>query len=183
MTRRPRGVVSWSVVAAVLLVAVEPVPAQTASVPVLTAGFLFSFAKFTAWPADALPPARELSMCVVGDEAVRTALEQTVSGHTIDGRSLSVRTLGSSASASACHLLYVSGESLARATGQLEGVRGAAVFTVSDGERFAESGGIAELARVKGRMRFTVNLGAARRARLRLGSQLLNLATIIGEEQ
>jgi hypothetical protein len=52
------------------------------------------------------------------------------------------------------------------------------VFTVSDADNFAESGGVAQLILEKERMRFAVNVPAATRARLQLSSKLLSLARI-----
>ncbi len=164
-----------------MLCARAAVLAQSATAPVLTAAFLYSFAKFTEWPADSLAPGQDLSLCVVGDRAVRDALIQTVEGHALDGHQLTVQLVDPGGQASSCHLLYVGASEMPRATSLLREARGAAVFTVSDAERFAESGGVAQLVRDKDRMRFTVNIAAAGRARLRLSSRLLSLAKIVEE--
>jgi hypothetical protein len=170
----------WAIVAA-LCAQTSLVFAQSATAPVLTAAFLFSFAKFTAWPADTLKPTQDLSLCVVGDSAVRDALEQTIEGHAIDGHQLTVRILKADSSPASCHLLFVSASEVTRAELMLTAAKESSMFTVSDAERFADSGGVAQLVREKDRMRFTVNLTAARRARLTLSSRLLSLARVIQE--
>ena len=53
------------------------------------------------------------------------------------------------------------------------------MFSVSDREKFAESGGVAQLILENNRMRFAINLAAAQRARLQISSKLLSLATIV----
>jgi len=155
--------------------------AQSATAPVLTAAFLYSFTRFTEWPTDALAPGQDLSLCVIGDRAVRDALVQTVEGHALDGHPLSVQLVDAAGPLPSCHVLYVDAAQASRASALLAGSRGAAIFTVSDAEHFAERGGVAQLVRDKDRMRFTVNVTAARRARLILSSRLLSLATIFEE--
>lgn len=166
-----------------LVLSVQPVIvlAQSATAPVLTAAFLYSFTKFTEWPADALAPGQELSLCVIGDRAVRDALVQTVEGHALDGHPLSVQLVDAAGPLPSCHVLYVDAALAPRASALLARSRRAAIFTVSDADHFVEQGGVAQLVRDKDRMRFTVNVAAARRARLTLSSRLLSLATIVEE--
>jgi len=53
------------------------------------------------------------------------------------------------------------------------------ILSVSDIADFTRAGGMIDLVEVEQRIRFNINLSAARRARLRLSSQLLKLATIV----
>jgi len=78
-----------------------------------------------------------------------------------------------------CHLLYVSGFDAKRSDELLFALTGAPIFTISDEVRFAEKGGVAQLIVENGRVRFAINMDAARRARLKISSKLLSLATII----
>ena len=61
------------------------VSAQSAPEPALKAAFLYNFAKFAEWPADAAP-ADPLTICVLADAAIANALDETVKGRTIDAR-------------------------------------------------------------------------------------------------
>jgi len=56
------------------------------------------------------------------------------------------------------------------------------VLIVGDGREFAERGGVIGLFVEDGHMQFAVNLGLARRAGITLSSQMLSLATIVGDE-
>lgn len=185
MTARRRPTGGWRrrlvAVATLAVLSTDLALAQSTTAPVLKAAFLFSFVKFTEWPRTALPPGRQLSLCVVGDTAVADALQQTIEGHTVDGRQLTVRILEPDGSPESCNLLYVSASEVARSGSLLASAKAGPIFTVSDAERFAESGGVAQLVREGDRMRFTVNLGAARRARLTLSSRLLSLAKVLAE--
>jgi hypothetical protein len=166
---------------AALLVTTVPAGAQGVTAPALRAAFLFNFAKFSVWPADTLAPGQRLSMCVVGDAAVADALGQTIKGHVIEGHELTVTVLKVDESASGCHLLYVSASEIKRSAGLLLGVKRVPVFTVSDAEGFAQSGGVAELIVENDRIRFAINVASANRTRLSISSKLLSLATIVND--
>ena len=171
------------VLAALLLLWCAPVRAQGVTAPALKAAFLYNFANFTEWPADSLAPGQRLSLCVLGDNAVADALEQTIKGRGVDNHELTVTVIKTAESAIlSCHLLYVSGVDPKRTDQLLFALSGTSVFTVGDGDRFAELGGVAQLILENGRMRFAVNVGAARRAHLKISSKLLSLAKIIKDQ-
>jgi hypothetical protein len=174
----------WLYLAVLLLpIVCMPLAAQTATASALKAAFLYNFVKFTQWPVDALHPGERLSLCVVGDQAVAAALERTVETGGIDGHQLSVEVVGPDGPFRTCHLLYVSNLDGKR-TGQLLGVvRTATAFTVSDAERFAEMGGVAQLIQENNRLRFAVNVDAMQRAHLKISSRLLTLAEIVKDGQ
>ena len=153
--------------------------AQSIAAPALKAAFLYNFAKFTEWPSDALVPGQRLSLCVVGDDNVADALEQTIRGHAIEGHELTLTVAKPDAVILSCHLLYVSASDVKRAAPLLARAAHFPIFTVSDADRFAESGGIAQLILEDDRMRFAINVTSAKRSRLNLSSKLLNLAQVI----
>ena len=170
-----------SIVVAILSLIAAPAAGQTAAASKVKAAFLYNFAKFAEWPADTLPPGERLQLCVVGDDAVADALEQTIKGRAIEGHELSVRVIAADSLVRSCHLLYVDGRDARRSSQLLEALKGAAVLSVGDGEKFAELGGVAQLVLEQDRMRFAVNVTAAERARLHLSSKLLSLASIVRE--
>ena len=54
--------------------------------------------------------------------------------------------------------------------------------TKGDDDKFAESGGVAQLIVERDRIHFAINVAAAQRGRLKLSSKMLNLANIIRKE-
>jgi hypothetical protein len=183
MTLRPRR---WSrVIGLVALVAGISVPCVDAStsVGVLKATFLYNFAKFTEWPTDVLAPGQRLLLCVVGDADVAEALEQTIKGRMLDGHTLEVQVVTLDALPTfPCHVLYISSNDLKRSAARLAALRTVPTLTVSDGDKFAQHGGIAQLVTEHDHMRFAINPMAAARARLRLSSKLLSLAELMKEK-
>jgi hypothetical protein len=68
---------------AILLAAGISWAGQSVTQPALRAAFLYNFANFTEWAADAAGP---LTICVLEDSAVESALNDLVGGATINGR-------------------------------------------------------------------------------------------------
>lgn len=150
--------------------------AQDVSGPNLKAAYIYRFALFTEWPADALPQGAPLTMCVVGDAAVREALERTVKGSTVAGRSVVVAFGQTEKPSAPCHTLYVSAVSSAQAARLVAGVRDVPVLTISDFEGFNRMGGIAEFFFEAGQLRFAIRPDAVTQSHLQLSSKLLSLA-------
>ena len=155
--------------------------AQDVTESSLKAAFIYSFAKFTEWPQDALPSTAIFSACVLGDRPIRDALERTVKGRLLFGRGISVSQVQLDGKLRSCHLLYVSGVTPAQLTAVVAALRGAPVLTISDIDDFVQQGGIAQMFVENGKMRFDLNLEVARRSRLDLSSKLLVLAAHVRE--
>jgi hypothetical protein len=150
--------------------------AQDVSGPNLKAAYIYRFALFTQWPADALSPTGPLTICVVGDTAVRDALQRTVKGSAIANRAVVVAFGQPDKPPSPCHMLYVSAVSSARAARLVAGLREVPVLTISDLEGFNGMGGIAEFFYEAGQLRFSIRADAVAHSRLQLSSKLLSLA-------
>jgi hypothetical protein len=143
----------------------------------LRAVLIYNFAKFTEWPA--LPASAPIVVCVVGDDAVATALAETVHGQNIGGRSLEVTRPQDTARWRLCQLLFIADAEARRSASGLDGIKTLPVLTVSDDKGFARDSGIIEFYVEGGRMRFAINVDAIERSGLHLSSRLLGLAKII----
>jgi len=158
------------------------VRSETASAPALKAAFLYNFAKFAEWPADALPAGSPIVLCVSDDAKTAKALEEATSGRDAGGHALEVRRVDLESAVRSCHLLYATGLDVRRATHLVESLKGAPVLSISDFGAFAQLGGVAHLFVEEGRMRFAVNVDASQRNKLRLSSRLLSLAVIVKDD-
>jgi hypothetical protein len=165
-----------AVLAAACLLCTSIGHAQDVTESSLKAAFIYSFAKFTEWPQDALPSTAIFSACVLGEGPIRDALERTVKGRLLLGRGVSVSQVQLDGKLRSCHLLYVSGVTPAQVTAVVTALRGVPVLTISDVDDFVRQGGIAQMFVENGKMRFDLNLEVARRSRLDLSSKLLVLA-------
>lgn len=149
---------------------------QDVTEPSLKAAYIYNFALFTEWPAEAIPAAGPLVICVTSDAAVGDALERAVKGRPLAGRRVTVAPVAPGGSVRACHVLYISGGSVSHAQALVSGLRGTPVLTISDVEGFTELGGIALFFFNQGRLRFNVDIESAKRAGLVISSRLLALA-------
>lgn len=175
MTGRAVGV--KLAVIAILLLTPVPAAAQDVTEPALKAAFIYSFAKFTEWPADAIAPGRPLQLCVLGDAAIGEALERAVKGRMLAGHAMDVSQVPpAGVPRGACHILYVTGVTADQAAKLVAPLSDAAVLTISDVEGFTRVGGIAQFFFERGQLRFSIQNESARRARLHISSRLLTLA-------
>ena len=141
----------------------------------LKAAFLHRFSQFVEWPASAWDGTGDVRICVLDPNPFGAELEELVRGERLNGRPISVRGISGPATVSGCHLLFVGANAPAMAE-VLKAARTSAVLTVGEGERFLDAGGIIAFRVVERRVRFDVSAAAARRAGLRISSQLLGLA-------
>jgi hypothetical protein len=163
---------------AVLLLVGAPASAQDVPEPTLKAAFIYNFALFTEWPASVAAVTEPLAFCVIGDPAVGDALRQVVKGRVLAGRTVDVSQVPSIGPPRGCHVVYLSGVTVARAAQLVAGLRDEPVLTMSDLEGFTDRGGIAQCFFEHGRLRFNVRLESVTRARLQISSRLLSLARV-----
>lgn len=132
--------------------------------------------RFVSWPADAFPNADSpLVIGILGDNPFGSALQEVVKGETRQQRRIVVRRVRLE-EAAAVNVLFISHserdglEAIFRALGN------SSVLTVSEIDRFTQSGGMLGLALAHGKIRFEANSEAARRVQLKIDSQFLLLA-------
>lgn len=160
-----------------------PLRAQPLLEPVqeyqLKAAFLYNFAKFVDWPAPATDAMEPLVVVVFGRDPFGPVLENALWGKTIHNRPLVVRRASRVEEVMPCHVLFVGAQERRRLPQALAAVEGAPVVTVSEIEDFLEQGGTVQFVRDGNKLRFEINLGAARRSGLSISSKLLNLARAV----
>ncbi len=132
--------------------------------------------KFVEWPADAMPEQAAITLCVVDDDPLATALGEAVAGKAVRNRALQVRSLRIGDDARACHVVDFGGMEAGSAERAILSLKGRAVLTVGDGDAFTARGGAIGLFLDGNHMRFGVNVSAVQRANLQMSSKLLSLA-------
>jgi len=142
--------------------------------------FLFNFAQFVDWPAEAFPATdTPLVICVLGNDPFGGALDQTVRDERLGGRSFQVRRHQSVDEIQTCHILFISRAEGDRPEAILAGLKDRPILTVSDANGFAERGGMIRFVTDRNRIRLQLNLAAAEAARLTISSKLLRVAEVI----
>jgi hypothetical protein len=142
------------------------------------AAFLYNFTKFVEWPDGRFgSPNEPLVIAVLGRSPFGEGLVAAVEGRQVSGRGIVVRPVATADEARSAHLLFVPAGEEGRFAAIAGDLRGAAVTTVGESDRFAAQGGIITFVQEAGRLRFAINLEAAERERLKVSAQLLRLAT------
>jgi hypothetical protein len=143
--------------------------------------FLYNFAKFVEWPAEAFgDELTPLNLCVLGDEHFVSARE-SLAGKKVKGRKLEVNRVETAADLRDCHMLFISADKTSDPHPYLIGVK-RPVLKVGETIDFIKRGGIINLVRVENKFRFEINRSAGERAGFKFSSQLLKLATIVGDD-
>jgi hypothetical protein len=143
------------------------------------AAFLYNFMKFVEWPARAFPePKSPLVIGVVGKGPMFELLEEIARNQTVQGRPIIVKTFTSLDGIQSSHVLYIPGAGKRRWRDALERLQSHPVLTVGE-EDFARNGGSISFIKVENKIRFEINVDAARRADLKIQSGLLSLARIV----
>lgn len=169
---------------ALLLAGVRVVCAQSAAPDEyqIKAAFVYNFAKFVEWPPGSFKNATDpITICVLGNP-FGDRLEATVHGKQIEERRLIVHEVSSVDNTAGCHILFFSAD--ARRVGDvLEHLKTVPILTVGETVNFSAKGGVIGFKLENDKIRFEINTCAADRARLRISSKLLGLATIVKEEK
>lgn len=158
---------------AILLLLPTMASAVTPSEDSVKAGFVLNFAKYTEWPA-AFMGGGELKICWLGAQALSGKLAE-LTGSRVQGLVVRGRQVARPEEWRDCHVLFIPASEASRLNAVL-GTLTMPTLTVSDSPDFVQSGGMIGLKQYAGRIRFDINLAAARKAGLSLSSQMLKLA-------
>lgn len=170
----------------VLMTAFSGIPSivrgEAPSEYVIKAAFLYNFAKFVDWPAESFNGSENtLELCVLGDSPFDTALE-SIKGKVAQGKKLVISSLEALDQTSRCHLVFVSPSEEDRLPQIFPYLQEHHVLSVSDMDDFAQQGGVVGLITIQNKIRFEINLSAARRTGISISSNLLKLARIVDDD-
>ena len=136
------------------------------------AAFLLNFARFVEWGEGQLSNS-PIAVCVVGEDPFGAALDQAFDGESVGTRRIAPRRLRA-LEGRGCDVAYIS-KSHRDAAKTLAEIP-AGVLTVGEGEAFLREGGMIAFVTENRRVRFDINMAAARNGRVRLSSRLLQVA-------
>ncbi len=160
--------------AAVLLAGVAG--GQTTEEYQVKAAFLFNFARFVEWPPQTFRTVVDpMSICVLGPNPFGRALDEAVSGKSIEGRKFIVRQVTDITQTGNCQILFIG----AREKKVLQNAALVGVLTVGESEGFTAGGGVIGFRLEGGKVRLEINVDAAEQRKLRISSKLLSLAQIV----
>lgn len=143
----------------------------------LKAAYVIRMGRYVEWPDRPSRSGDDFQVCVTGTDPFGSLLTREAAGEQIGGRPVTIRRVPRARDARSCHVLYVGEASAQEDLGEvLASLRGTDVLTISDVARFLVQGGMVQFLPKDGRIRFEINLDAARDAGLRIRAELLDAA-------
>lgn len=149
----------------------------------IKAAVIYNFAKFTSWPERSFAGKDSpLRFCILGDDPFGESLK-TIVGKKVRGREMVVSRPDRITENNQCHLVFVSQSEDFRLDEVLQNLSQRPVLSISEIDDFARAGGMITIKVPEDRIRFEVNLSAARASGLFLSSRLLGLAQVLHKQE
>jgi hypothetical protein len=148
----------------------------------LKAVYLYNFLQFVQWPESQRLLTKDGAMVIgiVGDSPFGEAFEELQATIRKSGmkpvRVVRYGRYREDMDMTHCHILFVSASEKQNFSKIIADLKDAPVLTVADTENFLSSGGMINLVRSQGKIRWMINRAQADRAGLRFSVQLLTLA-------
>jgi len=142
------------------------------------AEFIYNFAKFVIWPASAYRISHTHNICILGETSFAAAID-AINGRILRGKRVRVKRISDIRDAADCQCIFISPveeEGLEKILRLLDGM---SILTIGDTKDYAEKGVMINMYKEKNRVRFEINIDAARRAGLEISSRLLRLGRIV----
>jgi YfiR/HmsC-like len=170
-----------------LLAVACPIRAQSpdgsaSSEYLIKAGFIYNFAKLMEWPAPTFAqPTSPIVIGVLGTDPFQGMLDEVLRGKQVNGREFVVKHLKWGDDLRSCNILFVSSSERAHFDDLFRLIKGWPMLTIGDTPGFAERGGIINFVLEDNKVRFEIDVNAARQANISISSRLLALAKIVPE--
>ena len=149
----------------------------------IKAGFIYNFAQLVQWPSAAFSQADSpIVIGILGTDPFGTSIDRVVENKKLDGHNLIVKRLRWSKDLkdlTECNILFISSSEKEHVADVINMVKWLPILTIGETPGFAARGGIINLTLEDNKVRFEVNIGAAKQANLNISSRLLALAKIV----
>lgn len=141
---------------------------------------LLNFAKYVDWPTESFAQSNSpIVVGILGENKFGDDLKVAMQGKCIGERPVEIRPVSSEQDWRNCQVLFISESEKKREAGILNRVKSLPVLTVGESDEFLAEGGVVRFLLKDGKVRFEINLNAARTARLGISSKMLSLADTV----
>ena len=143
----------------------------------LKAVFLYNFAQFVDWPAEAFRDTNSLFVIgILGSDPFGKGLDEVVRKEMVRNRKLVVERYRRVEEIGACQILFISQSEAGQLEQILSSLKGRSILTVGESDGFASCGGMIRFLTDQKKIRLRINNDAAKAANLTLSSKLLKAA-------
>ncbi len=133
------------------------------------------------WPLHAFSDtSTPITLCILGKDPFDKALK-TIEDKIVKERRFVIKEASCVEDIKECHILFISTSEKKNLPVILSKVKGLPILTVAESRNFCQSGGIVNFILVKNKVRFEINVDAAKRTGMKISSKLLKLSKIIKE--
>ncbi len=142
------------------------------------AAYLLNFAKLAEWPRQALPDGPSPLVIGVngGDEEFLNVLKAVVAGRVSGTHPLMVKPVSSDQDMKSCHIVFFRASEKKYARADLADLAVAGILSVGEDQSFLRQGGMINMVRDHGSVRFEVNPEILDLSKIRFSSKILALA-------
>jgi hypothetical protein len=145
------------------------------------AAFIYNFLQFIDWP---MKPNRNpgpfINLCILGENPFGNTFE-AYQGETIRKRKFSIRQSQSLSDLKECQVVFIGNSEKGRVPQIIKQANDLGILTIGDSEKMTHQGVMINFYMERDKVRFEINIEAARRAGFTISSHLLKLARIIRE--
>lgn len=146
------------------------------------AAFLYKFLGYTDFPAHAfIDPNAAIVIGVVGSDEMAAEVQRIVTGRTINGRAIIVRSWRDGEQTGPAHLLFVAGNDSGRVARVLRQAPPGPILLVSECGNGLQAGSAINFKVIEQHVRFDVSLDAAEKNNIKLSSRLLSVANHVSK--
>jgi len=145
----------------------------------LKATFLFHFLDFTKWPSS---KSDDKTICILGRSPFNNHLQE-LANFAKKSHKIFIKHVAILDDTYDCNILFISRSETNDLSNILEKLASRPLLTVSDISSFAVNSGMIELSRKSNKTKLIINLNSVRKAGLRLNSNLIDLAQVVGVKQ
>jgi hypothetical protein len=141
----------------------------------IKAAFVYNFAKFTEWPANAFAnDSAPITVGFVGAESLADMFEKNVVGKNANGRDFAVKRLADATGAEICQIIFIGDKS--QVAGVLAATAGKPILMIGDSDGFATAGGMINFVKDGAKISFDLNVTAINAVHLNLDAKLRQIA-------
>jgi hypothetical protein len=176
-------------VALLFTIALACCPSTAAAVGVeakVKSAYLYNFLRRTVWPDKTFETDESpYRIAILGEDNLEGLLEKIAEQKKVNKRPIVLQRLASIDQYKPCHMLYVAGSiTPEQRQAILKKTAGTSCLVVADSPGFAKAGGIADFVdREDGTIGIELNLGRAKKSRLKFDQELVEVAQTVSEEE
>jgi hypothetical protein len=149
----------------------------------IKAGFIYNFAQLVQWPSAAFAQTDSpIVIGILGTDPFGATIDRVIENKKLDGRSVVIKRLKWSKELKDlkdCNILFIGSSEKDHLSEVINTVKWLPILTIGETPGFATRGGIINLTLEGNKVRFEVNVEAAKQANLNISSRLLALARIV----